>query len=248
MDIRLGNELHQSALERHWNRKLTPTLENPFPLAPKDLVRSGKVCQMTYELENERFSNFCSSIMEREILDLANQPTFKDMIPPRIDILGGGIGRGLEWILEAVTKGFYVKVYDISRVACENIEAKFSHYRLEVVQEEITTGWNNDEVVVYFASQFVQVQKTLRMLRLMRHFGGLLNQSFYGFRPRLYLVHPFEKNNQDVLWGDTTPYSEEELLGALVGKKGKSLMKIELLGVHSYFHQKYSLLKIESKG
>jgi len=248
--LNLKLEARQSRSELHWNRKLTASEQNPYPLAPKDMV--GKISPEDYESENERFGLFCSSIMSAEVSSLV-EPTFKNLVFPRIDVLGAGLGRDLGWMNQAMDLGCYVKVYDLSRVARERIEknsdfSKHLGYHLEVVQSEIVSCWNDDEVLIYFASQFVQVQKRAKMQRLMRHFGSILKYSFLGFKPALYLVHPFGKDNLGVTWGDTTPYSEEEIMDAMTGKMGKSLMKVELLGVHSYFHQKYSLLKIQAKG
>jgi len=190
--------------------------------------------------------------MEREVLELAKNPNFKDLAQPRIDILGAGLGRDLLWINQAMDADCYVKVYDMSHVACEGILSNFNYskhkgYHLEVVQGEIKTHWNSDNVLIYYASQFIQVQKRPRMRSCMRHLGSLLKRSFSGFKPTLYLVHPFGKDNPDAQWGDTTPYSEEEMLDAME-RKGRKEATVELLGVHSYFHQKYSLLKIRNKG
>lgn len=251
-------------LEQHWNKKLSRDAHNPYPLAPKDLVRMGLVTTENYNLENATLSSYRNIVMENELTLLSCKPEFTKIVRPEVKVFGIGLARDLGWIEKAIHLGFYVTVYDISSVACDIMLFLAKSFaargapsgRLEVITGEIEKEWESvqsDQTLVVHASQFIQVQKKTKMRRVMRRLGLFLRDGALGIRPSLYLAHPFKKDNESpcewqgisfpgVEWGDTTPYTEDELMRAM-GRLHHS-MKVDLLGVHNYYHQKYSILKI----
>lgn len=258
-DLKLVSSLRieRSRLQRHWDKKLSSCITNPYPLAPRDLVRQGLVDGDNYSSENHNFSSFCDSIMNNEI-----SSTHRPVVAcPQIKILGLGISRGLGWIEQAIGLGFYIKAYDISDVACETfsclVEGFTGGHRIEVVPGEIESelrlaNMNECDAFVYYLSQFIQVQKVTKMRRILRRLGALIRGAS-GVGRSVYLVHPFGLDNStprlwagkehSVEWGDTIPYSKDEILTAI----GRDCV-LEVLGSHMYYHQQYSLVRIRTKG
>src|SRR3989344_493717 len=250
--------IERSFLEKHWNKKLSRDALNPYPLAPKDLVKMGLVNPENYASENQVLSSFRNSIMEKELTRLSSEPGFTSL-DPEIKVFGIGLARDLGWIEEAIHLGFSVSVYDVSPVACDLLSSKLpTRSKLQINTGEIKAWWteiemSRDRTLVYHAAQFIQILKKTEMRRLMHRMMVLLDNRPSGIAPSLYVVHPFDKDNRGprewggvsfpngVEWGDTIPYSKDELLGAI----GKRKARIYFLGVHPYFHQTYSFLKIQ---
>ena len=259
LGFNLGHEVkvETNRLERHWNKKLS----SPYPLAPKDLVRMGLVNPENYALENQALSSFRNSMMEKELTRLSSKTEFTNLDFPEIKVFGIGLARDLGWIEEAIRLGFFVSAYDVSSVACDllsSVTEKLPRKRIQINTGEIEAWWARIEAdanrtMVYHVAQFIQILKKTEMRRLMHRMMVLLDNRPLGIAPSLYVVHPFEKDNcgprkwggisfpYGVEWGDTIPYSEDELLDAM----GKRKVKMDLLGVHPYFHQIYSFLKIQ---
>lgn len=256
----------QLTLQRYWDSKLSRNNKNnPFPLAPKDLVRMGLVTSENYQRENKKFSAFTNRIMKRELDVLEQMFKLGYLICPDIKVFGVGLARGLGWIKKGLAMGIYVKTYDASTVACANVSFLTRNYPnlnlLDVTQGEIEVEWTGvDNGCMYFLSQFVQVLKKTKMRRVMRKLGSILKTNPLSIKRSLYIVHPLPTDNDrrcewggigfpwGVEWGDTTPYSLDELLDAIGGKKATRRLNVEVLGTHTYFHQKYSFLKIQHKG
>lgn len=252
-------------LANHWDEKLKPDDDNPYPLAPKDLVRRGLVTRENYADENGKFGRFCSSIMREELNLLGHSIGFSEIVLPQIEVLGAGLARDLNWISDAVKTGFGVKVYDISNVACEYVENRFEgsiqQGLVRVVNGEAEEMWeewqvDSERIIACFASQFIQVQKKRKMQKILRFLGSFLEKKVGKVKlsRQIYFMHPYRKDNTgpkvwdneelpEVVWGDTTPYDEEEIKCEL--EKGSSRkVKIDVLGKHHYYHQEYSFLKI----
>ncbi len=263
--------LGHNRLERHWDDKLSSTKDNPFPLAPKDLVRMGLVTEENYQEQNQQFGRFCNSIMESELLGLSSIPRFSSVPCPEIRILGIGLAeRDLLWVRAAVYSRFYIKAYDVSRVACDNLlsltESLPYTHKIDVIHGEIEDLWQeiritpDMEIPLCYGSQFIQVLKKTKMKRVVRRLGDHVAGGVNTCLGRsVCIVHPLSEDNKrsrqwnkhcipSVEWGDTTPYSREELLNALGIKARRAGVDIDLLGVHQYFHQTYSFLKISLKG
>lgn len=257
----------QSPLERHWNDKLLGgTDENPFPLAPRDLVHKGIVTLEDYRRENELLDMFSNSIMEKELLEIRRETFFVDA-SKKVEVLGAGLGRGLRWIKPAVqTLDLHVVVRDCAEVALDKVHELFRELgisgKVDLCHGEVEEEWAHVKQLtlpflplITYAGQFIQVQDPLKKDRMMEHFalrlkeGMLVNPPF----PRLYLVHARRKDNNAPSrwktyygipeWGDSIPYEDEELLAPMKKILG-SRCKLETLGTHQYFHQIYAFLKI----
>jgi hypothetical protein len=233
--------------ESEWDSRLTTSRENPYPLAPKDLVRKGLVTEKIYQNENRKFGRFCRQIMLAELPLLATG----DGTAGDIEVLGAGLSRDLGWIATAVRYGFGVAIRDNSLIACQSAIQSIRLQRIihgvKVTQTEVESGWKSGEIQdavtsVYYASQFIQVQDKETMHRMMRHLGRFLG--LRGKQRVLYLVHPRGEDNppEKVEWGKTTPYFDEELRAPLEeGLNGKVLMRGIAENMHH--HQHYTLFK-----
>jgi hypothetical protein len=230
-------------LGRRWDDKLSQSAKNPFPLAPRDLVRKGLVTPENYARENEKLGRFRNSVMRGELERIRATPAIVQMVAPEIKVFGVGLGRDMLWVGDALHLGFSVSVCDVSNVACQKLPKQEG---LRVYNKEIEDGWadlemDSPKALVYCALQFIQILDRDKMYRVMRRLGYLLRvRQVAGQNRILYVAHPFHKDNKKVEWGDTTPYSKEEFMIAL----GVSV-EMELLGVHKYFHQSYSFFKIQ---
>lgn len=266
MGLRQANQLSiLEQLEIHWDQKLTPSEDNPYPLAPVDLVKQGLVTPDDYREQNELFGRFCSSNMRRELVTMKSSVNFSH-VRPYVEVFGVGLARDLRWIDDAIHHGFNVRVREISDVACDNFSILFAkeitNRQVILVNGEIEEGWddlqlNSDATIALYASQFVQVQSTLKMRAILRRFGDLLVRQNQDIRPRrnIYLVHPFRKDNTNVVewkgkrfsgatWGDTTPYDANELLEVVQSETGSQSPVLTVLDKQNYFHQEYSFVSI----
>lgn len=250
----LGQHL-ENALEVYWDRTLTLSEENPFPLAPSDKVESGEVNAESYLEQNKLLTNVSNEIMVLELNHIVKESGFAAG-PTGIEVLGAGLLRDLLWLCHACISEFSpISIRDSSVVACANAlnfleEHSLSDIRLDHV--EIESAWKNAQIddletILYYAGQFIQNQDQKAKDRIMKHFGKFLkipNNEGVLCR-RVYLLHPFVEDNPltRVVWRNTTPYSREELLTPLEkGFGGK--VEMEIIGQHNYFHQLYSFVRL----
>ncbi len=256
--LRLSAQLE---LENHWNRKLKAGKGNPFPLAPRKLSE-GIINEENYLQENLSFGGFSSDIMTGQIDDVTREAGAA-RTNLRVEILGAGLCRDLGWVRDAKKQGFIITIREVCQVGCDSVSnilcPEFvKSGAVRVKKGEIEETWSDGEFdapqsVIYFASQFIQVQSRPKMQRIMKRFGSILaNQSPAYPDKRIYLVHPFRKDNVGqkewgshrmlVVWGDTRPYDEGELIEAV--EKSGAAVACEILGTHAYYHQTYSLIRI----
>lgn len=237
--------------EEYWDRKLTQSVDNPYPLAPRDWVEQGAPGgEKRYRRKNLLYGEFCRLNMMAELTKL----------PPhgQIQVLGIGRFRDLGWVLPAAEMGFVVNLWDISGQAClmarQAVElmsspelASSPTRRINIVKRDIVSAWKsgliyNGQTVAYYAHQFIQVQNRHTMQWIMHHLGLSLSIG----NKVAYLVHPLgsdAENRDPRQWGDTTCYTEADLRRPLEeGLGGRA--KIHVLGKHMYFNQKYTFLRI----
>lgn len=264
------NDLHNKELKRYWDNKLSPSANNPWPLAPRDLVRMSKVHYDNYRIENGRFSAFVTSVVIRELETILKISAREKILALQLfwaEILGIGLGhRDLRWINTAIEQGFRLKARDISSVSKRNMVLLFQEFiderRLKPIIGEIEKTMETNKIsprrtAVYFASQFFQVLPRRKMRRILGRLGVILSQwpSGTNIRPRIYMVHPLPEDNTGpktwngihipgVEWGDTTPYTMDELRTAVESKLGGRKVLIRVLKKHRYYHQRYAFLKI----
>ena len=224
-----------------WNSVLT----DEFPLAPKDLMEKGLVKKKEYGDQNRSLAGFVHRTMKTELLRLNR--------PGRIEVLGFGLGRDLGWIPSVIRHlGYRVAITDGSAVACANARQRLRHWRLLrrvemrhlCVEEAWETGQIDEaEVVAYYGGQFIQVQDLDTMWAMLAHLGAFLALPGRA----IYLLHARGEDNdsEEVRWGKSTPYFEDDLRAPLEeGLSGQ--VKIHVVEQHMYFHQKYSLLRIRA--
>lgn len=226
----------------YWNFRL----RQPFPLAPGDLIRSGKLTKKKYREENTRFGRFCDKTIEPELLALPLGG---------IHVLGAGIARDLSWIKTAVKLKFWVEIFDFSDVAVENANYWLEHQshllrvgsHVKVTQTEIMSGWesgkiNQEGVVAMYASQFLEHQDD-KLDKFLKHFADFLLAQ----RGRkIYLVLPrLEDNPPDkIKWNSAVLREDREWQVPLLSGFGKNLLKLRVLGTHHYFNRKYTMFEI----
>ncbi len=266
--LRLARELDQTLLavqqlEDYWNEKLSLQ----WPLSPRDLRGRGLIHYDNYKKQSGLFGAFCTITMMKELRSLAKEAGFEAKKPWWIEVCGIGLAsRDLRWLGSAVDVGFNLRARDISSVAIERARKVFHEYisndRLDVIAGEIEDTWESipidpKKTVVYFASQFFQIFSRKKMRKTLGHLGHILGQCPKGSRikPRIYLVHPLPEDNTGpkswngvdlpgVQWGDTTPYSLEELREAVERQLEGKKVAIEALSKQLFYHQTYTFLKI----
>jgi len=256
-------QTQETRQEYDWDSILTKSPKNPFPLAPKDLVEKGEVNEENYNKENAGIRNFCTKVMGEELQNIIRDPDFA-LAPKGVEILGAGLMRDLWWILK-VDKDLKIKIIDKTETAVKNARKFAKDFELkdkvEIKKMELEEAWkkkeiNEDETIAYYGGQFIQNQDEETM---KRNFGEFLKLPSSLGR-RIYLLHPRGEDNPfgTVEWRNTIPYRDTELMVPLeegFGYTDEQLLaplerglgdkvKMEALGTHNYFHQKYTLLRI----
>src|SRR5258708_6455800 len=103
-----------------WDSALTQSDDNPFPLAPKNLVARGRITQTHYRLQNELLGHFVEGVMLNEHQLLRGKA---------VEVLGAGLLRDLPWVVDAIVRfECSVAIRDKSRVACNNAVRFFRQY------------------------------------------------------------------------------------------------------------------------
>jgi hypothetical protein len=251
--------VEQVLKERHWNNAVTVSEENPYPLAPADMVRKREVDQDSYERWTYLFTRDCKGIMLPEIPIIAGEPGFPK--GPRGLVVGGaGLLRDLEeWLEEAQASQFStITIVDCSSKPCDKalefIE-KHSLVSAKVLYKELEDAWDDGSIddrntLMYYCGQFVQNQDRAAKDRMLEHFGRFLRmETIPGvLGRRVYLLHPLgEENPYDLVeWNNTVPYTLQELHDPLKkGFDGPVLMKV--IGKHHFFgHQWYTFFRISA--
>lgn len=247
--------------------KLSPRPGHQYPLGPIDLTEDGEnvVNPDNYIDENAKFGGFYSELMMIELKILALDKSLM-VINPNLGLLGPGLSRDLYWLRKAIEIGYSADARDISPVAMKNIHLLFGQLikegKVKTVIGDIEETMVTDRIaswqtVAYFASQFFQVLGRNRMRDTLGKLGIILSRWPRGTqsKPRIYIGHPLPEDNigpkcwngvnlPGVKWGDTIPFSKDELCEALEHKLGGRKAVGEVLGKHSYYHQTYTLLKL----
>lgn len=243
--------------QKYWNKALTKSDDNPYPLAPADLVEQGMVTPESYEEATNHFSLVWNKHMCNEINALVQEPGFKNY-PKIVEVFGAGFLRDLkEWLLLLSQVGMNFAITDLSDIACNNCYSFIDTYALssrsEVretdVEEAWKSGWIVDEETLFiYAGQFVQNQKTQaknRILKCIGHWLALRSCEGALFR-RFYLLHPLGEENPPELvrWKNTKPYTLNELQKPIEQGFGGPVA-FEVVGKDRYFdHQAYTLFRI----
>jgi hypothetical protein len=235
------------APESYWDEVLTEDEEkNPFPLAPSDAVKAGQVDRVSYLNQNTLLAQKSTEVMSMELSGLVLSQDF-ERGPRKVEVLGAGLMRDLNWLAIASAMSFELALSDSSSVACKNASRFFEDHRIRatVRHMEVEDVWrkgliDEENVSFYYAGQFIQNQNDETMERMMRHLGRFLKMS----NRRLYLLHPRGEDNPAgrVHWKNTKPYYDIELK-APVEKGLGGPVRMEVIAKHFYFHQHYSFFR-----
>lgn len=235
-------------LEYNWDKALLMSPENPFPLAPTDLVHKGLVTRALYAQQNKRWQNAWGRLMILEFQRLARKKG--ESSRNRIEIWGSGLSRCLIGWVPHIPTFFEVGIRDKSLVACAEAmrwvwrlqlgeRVKVSHGDLE--SWELFSQKDDGKTVAKYQSQFIQNQPFDVMEDMMRHNGYFLRNP----GTVVYMIHACGEDNPEdkVEWRNTTPYTVPELRSPLEeGLGGPAEMKV--LKKHKYYHQTYTLFRI----
>jgi hypothetical protein len=256
-------------LENYWDWKLTKNPGNPWPLAPRDLVKMGFVTDENYAAQNQAFSSACSRNALTELMILGDELKPADYEQHILEIDGYGLGRGLRSIISfANTKKIRVVIYEASKVGCHKAEHLLAEIALNrsnsvsnVAQHaEVLTLWEQGEIdsrstIAIYANGFIGVQSNKRRKKILRHWGEFLKLP----GRRIFLVHPEQKFNPapgeksdavvewagirltGVKWGDMKPLNIiEEVLPDIEEALGGSVAVLRP-STCKYYHQTWTM-------
>ncbi len=256
MSVALRRELKTKLeVEAYWDHSLTPSKENPFPLAPPDKVKEGLVSVLSYQKQNLLLAEKSLQVMVPELIEITKSRGFEKG-PRGIEVLGAGLMRDLGWLTSTPATQFSVSIRDCSSVACEHAETFVKKHRIsaKVHKMEVEEGWKSGQIddrgtILYYAGQFIQNQYYEAVCRILEHLGRFLaTETEDGvLRRKVYFLHPRGEDNPTdrVQWKNTTPYWDIELRASLEkGFGGKVLM--ETIGKHDHFHQRYTFFRISA--
>jgi hypothetical protein len=247
-----------------WDQKLTPSEQNPFPLAPVDAVEQGCITQALYAQENLNWEIAVSQVIGQAAKNFFDQKLHNWLW----EFHGWGLGRE-QLAAKTVTEiGFSVLVRDNSKVACSNARAFAEKWNLVwgVEQAEIEKSWRKTWedggpdracTLAIVSSQVLQTSTEEKMQKLMKIYAEFVRTSLpVGFpKRRAYFVHATRANNSSPVewggkvfsgarWGDTTPYDLDELLCPVSQKRNEVDLRLTEIAGFSYFHQRYSVLEL----
>ncbi|MFZ2149630.1 MAG: hypothetical protein WAV15_00505 [Minisyncoccia bacterium] len=244
------NQSMFQVLDYNWDFALSPSDENPYPLAPKDLLEKGLVNPAYYAWENERWERRWGQKLWQEV---------RKIKPGHIEYFGWGLGRdGKKLVPKAVAKGHSVAITDCSTVACKNatefVEEEGLAGKVTVRQADILNAWasrkiNPKKTNVIIASQIFQNETGDRKWLMMRWLGNFLATPPFSRRVA-FIIHARGEDNPEgtVEWRHTIPWTDEELFAGLEFEMNEAvpglLPSIKVVGQHNYFHQKYTLFRI----
>ncbi|MBI2356043.1 MAG: hypothetical protein HYV13_02465 [Candidatus Doudnabacteria bacterium] len=108
-------------LQNHWNKRLQ---EDPFPLAPSELVKQGLVDQERHDRENWKFDSFASeykvaAVQKKHDLIQRHRKFHFCMLS-----FGWGVDLNAGWVLPTLARMVRVMIFDISEFACSKAETK----------------------------------------------------------------------------------------------------------------------------
>lgn len=255
-------------LEAKWNNKLTPSVENPFPLAPKDLVRLGLVTPKNYAEQNrvwrkEVLKVFSGELREIEEYFTSLSPEVHVPLLPRFcshvwEFLSWGLGRE-RLAAAAVSKNKYrfgVVIRDNCSSACRRARSWSRVQKLDwqVEHGEILLAWAKGHIKVndtfaLVVSQLVQICTPENARWFMELFAAFLIIPMPDGCParRVYMIHATLADNThegvSVEWGDTTPYDIGELKELAENRAGRSI-EFKTLHIFKYYHQTYRVLRL----
>ncbi len=240
----------QTAMELYWDNHLTPSDENPYPLAPPD----ANVTPESYIAEEGSLINAGKVVMIPEIARICGEPGFNKG-PKGIDVLGAGLLRDLHWVSYAANMPFSpITIVDSSMVAYYNIrnfvekyQLHFVDYKHKDVMEAIKCGdILTKETLVVYLSMLAQNMKEGEKSELMQFLGSFLRRPTGKGRRRrrVYLLHPRGEDNppESVKWRNTIPYFDAELRDPIEKGFGGPV-QMDIIAQHMYFHQKYSFIR-----
>lgn len=250
---RLGQTV-KNALAVYWDDVLTPSDENPFPLASKSAAKAGVVNSVSYKRQNRRMMFRSMKVMVPQILRMKEEPGFGED-PKKIVILGAGLLRDLKWLINASILGFPVIICDASTVACDKAHEFAEEHGLgeiEIIKADIESAWNQgdineEEVLAYYGGQFIQNLDEEARDRVLEHLGRFLGIPTSGgrLRRRVYLLHARgEDNPPEVEWRNSIPYKDAELRAPLEKGFGGPVT-MEKIGRHRHWDQVYTFFEIK---
>lgn len=226
----------QQTLQKYWDSKLS----GDRALAPRDLHDS--LSQSEYDEGNRDFGRFSSLYIKTE-LELMDSLHGRDSLADGyVSIAGIGLGREIGFVKTAMQMGMKINIHDVSEKALSMVEKKIAKFspgirsRVTTYHEEIdgSEGQIVHDSKLIIMSQFLQILEPGVMLAVMRSLAVNFQQCE---ECRLIIIHPFH-NEENVGWGDTNPYSLDELLDPLNKELNGEMVGVVRQGPteqHEYF-------------
>ena len=239
--------------EAHWDRKL----RSRFSLAPRDLVREGGITKEKYERENAILGSFSSYHVVKELRRLRYEVAPNKLHYANVAILGIGLTRDWGFVSSANELGMEVKAFDVSTVACRNGDRFFrwlskrpcpfpavQNYveHAEAGKSDLGDLVDFQNTFLIYAGQFIQILSTAPKDRVMSDMGRFLKLP----HRRIIFVHPFPNDNSGVEWGDTTPYSMDEIVNPLEASLSAKV-EVKFFQHCRYFHHVYAAVRLKEK-
>lgn len=265
----LAERVISQSVIQHWDFKLKPSPANPFPLAPRDLVRRRLINKHEYDKQVAFWRSFVWQVMRKEISSVTTRMVRSKLGPDFLIGMTwefGGWGTGRERLAAKFLSqiGFQVVIRDISSVACGYAEDYTCRHGLDwnIERGDVIRAWEHGYVdenrtFAVMASQLVQIFDREQMQRIMHAYGAFVSLPLPRSSPyrRVYLIHPLKSDNSSESvwkehqlipeWGDTTPYELGELYQhAQRGAGTAASLRLEVLQKFRHFHQTYSILRL----
>ncbi len=224
-----------TALENHWNKKLS----GKRALAPRQLQNS--ITDEDYSSYNLSFDDFCSDYIRLELENMYSELGGDYLYECNVSVLGPGLGRGLRFIPYANQIGMRVGLYDLSKTAIDLADQAlksmnvYNHNFTEQVELTGEDGQVSSDTMLFVVSQFLQILSPETMNKIMQMIARQMDKVR---TCRCIIVHPFD-NSDDPGWGDTNPYTMNQLLSPMqeiVGWMPKIIREESFLyfGKHNY--------------
>lgn len=252
-------------LDRHWKTKFTATPNNPYPLAPGQLVKMDLVNNFVYTRQELSLRWFCTWAMLREAYKIESE------IEPGeygniLEVWGSGLGRDLGLLRYFLDLKFRAVIRDNCTLACQKASAFAQDQgigeRVEVKQCDIIQSLHDLDLagtaVIYLAQCFLQILTEEDERLIMKTLGQFLASARTRRAPkrRVYILTARRQdNNKPVKWrgklfktvefGESALYNHDQILQpAQEGFGSAEGLDLRVVAKHNYYHQKYVLLRM----
>ncbi len=257
LGLDLTQELENSVIpevEHHWD------LKNNEGIIPAEIKKRGNFNKEVHDEESAKLAEFELKVTAKLCAtEWKKKPGDRGT---KVHYFGVGTGEALKRVTPVLNHaGYEIVAYDTSKVACANAARVFEEFGslpnkifhadiCYACDERFITREIGCKIIIPRVLNVLDTQgadwkgterRFRKMERTLWRLGPLMSYA------ELLIIHPCARDNQNVIWGDTTPHTFEEIKECLERTLNARIDLVKLGSMTFHGHVVYTAATLKKK-